>query len=850
MKGNRIRRKDKNRQVDYIGNYVIPIILFLIVFGIGGLLLDADFGKVLAWWAVLLGLGIVAYPVTGLIFSRFHDGGFVFSKAIGVAFTGMLMWYLSSLHVMKFNTLSSMLCVGICAMLGICIAVVTVKKQKKGTRFGKACGYQITHDKIGAAIKSEVVFFLFFILWCYLRAYKPGAYGTEKFMDYGFMAVINRCEYMPPEDLWMSGESINYYYVGQYLATYVTKLSGVGVAYGYNLMLMTLAAFGFSMPFSIANNLVRTYLVDRKVRIRTESPDSAAEREKDRKWFRVLPGVTGTIAGLGVSIAGNLHYLFFALLIPKLQKLAGFAEEDIEKFWFPNSTRYIGYNPDTQDKTIHEFPSYSFILGDLHAHVLNIMFVLTVLAMLFAWLLYRKEQMDELRKGGSIAKPSLVSEVLHPVILVLGFFIGMFHTTNFWDFPIYFVVAGAVILFSNAVVYQFSFDAIKLTAIQAVVVLVISKLVSLPFSYSFNQISTQIGLNYYSTPIHQLAVLWGLPVVLLVIFLWDRFTELLHHGVLGGYHYIDGKRMIEPPNEEEDKKDVVSFKPEKNQLYQFIENLQVADLFLITIGLCAIGLVLIPEWVYVKDIYSGSYKRANTMFKLTYQAYIMFGICMSYILMKLVMFARNTFQRTAGICCLILFCITLGYFGNGVKGWFGDVTDKTRYQGLDATSFLKKESAAEADAIAWLNENIKGRPVVLECWGASYTFYERVSAMTGFPTVMGWQTHEWLWRSSASGGFPAIVDERRKDILEIYYSEDEQRVRDLIEKYNIEYIYIGKSERNASVTDTIKDVYQDIEEERSLGSKVNETLLKSIGEVVYTSPMSDGNKPIYIIKVK
>ena len=38
------------------------------------------------------------------------------------------------------------------------------------------------------------------------------------------------------------------------------------------------------------------------------------------------------------------------------------------------------------------------------------------------------------------------------------------------------------------------------------------------------------------------------------------------------------------------------------------------------------GLILTPEVVYVKDIYGGDNKRFNTMFKLTYQAFVLFAI--------------------------------------------------------------------------------------------------------------------------------------------------------------------------------------------------------------------------------
>ncbi len=39
-------------------------------------------------------------------------------------------------------------------------------------------------------------------------------------------------------------------------------------------------------------------------------------------------------------------------------------------YWFPSSTCHIGWGDPLveNDRTIHEFPSYSFVLGDLHAH--------------------------------------------------------------------------------------------------------------------------------------------------------------------------------------------------------------------------------------------------------------------------------------------------------------------------------------------------------------------------------------------------------------------------------------------------------------------------------------------------
>ena len=110
---------------------------------------------------------------------------------------------------------------------------------------------------------------------------------------------------------------------------------------------------------------------------------------KAKPWARL----GGLLAGMGVCVAGNMHYPIYRWIIPSIKKLTTRAKTGYN-YWFPDATRYIGYNPETGDKTIHEFPSYSFILGDLHAHVINIVFVLTVLAILLSWLYKQRDSQN------------------------------------------------------------------------------------------------------------------------------------------------------------------------------------------------------------------------------------------------------------------------------------------------------------------------------------------------------------------------------------------------------------------------------------------------------------------------
>ena len=786
-------------------------------------LLGSDMLAFMQWWLVIFGLGLVFLPLSILLFSNLSDRGYLFSKTIGIAITGYTMWFLSSIKLMKFSSLSSILVVGFWIIFNILIVIY----KRKFTNDKQFLSSYVKKDSMGIIITEEVLFFAVFLFFTYIRGFKPEAYGTEKFMDYGFMTSMMRSDYMPPQDFWFSGTPLNYYYVGQFLATFLTRLSFVDVSIGYNLMLMMIAAFAFMLPFSLAYNLI----------IRFGSIDE--------KKPRISAIISGILAGLAVCVAGNMHYPIYKWIKPTIHRI----KDDVivpYSYWFPDATRYIGYNPETNDKTIHEFPAYSFILGDLHAHVINILFVLTVLAILLSWLygqtarrgVYsfnkynkKKDKKDKIIKKHNENNDNyneVLKETLNPSIIVIAFFLGLFHTTNFWDLPIYFVVSGAIILFSNLIVYGFKLKSLWMTGLQAIVIILISELMALPFTINFDQISARPILVKNNTPFYQLMVLWGLPIFTVTAFFIITILD-----------YVDKKNALRTNSIKKKQRSGPGVKGTQRQkvgtlIKTYMELLPDTDLFVITIGLCAMGLVLIPELVYVEDIYSGDYKRANTMFKLTYQAFIMFGICFGYIFVRLLKYGRKTGQKVVAVISIFTFSLTLPYSVNAVNSWYGNIFDKDGFEGLDATAFMKEDFKDDYLATKWLNDNVSGTPVVLEANGFSYTDYQRVSVITGLPTVMGWYTHEQLWKSEPSKTNEmvlSIINRRSQDIETVYTSEDESLVRDIIEKYNISYIYVGSLE---------EEKYQ----------YINHELLGGLGEVVFENPDSgDFAYKTYIVKI-
>ena len=725
-------------------------------------LLQGDVWTFWTWYLLALVLGAVAMPLTGRLFRRFQDRGWMFSKVTAIAVSGFLTWFLVAVKIIKFTTMTCIVVTLVCAAASL---ILYCREQKAGFE----C---IPFAHLDLVYAEELLFFAAFLLWTYFAGFHPAAYGTEKFMDYGFMEAMMRSKTLPATDLWYSQGKINYYYGGQYFAVFLTKLSGAKVELTYNLMRTFVAGLAFAMPFSLVHQMVTDRL-----------------GKTGSRWKKALPSVTGILAGISVSIAGNMHYVVYGQIIPFIQKLKG---EEVSSYWFPDATRYIGFNPDVEDKTIHEFPCYSFVLGDLHAHVVDIMFVLLLLGFLYAWM--KKVRTTELSGESMSRREFWKKQLLMPQLLATGALLGMFHWTNYWDFVIYFVVTCGAALFMNIIGQKGKIRwALGVTAAQAAEILILATVIIMPFTLQFDTSNMVQGIalaQHHSLP-HQLLVLWGLPGILTILFVVSLLIEKLRGA-------------------------------EQKSLYHLLTSIRLPDLFAVLMGLCAIGLVLIPELVYVRDIYENGNARANTMFKLTYQAYIMFGMTMIYAIFRLLIIGKNKILKVLAFIGLFFFVWTCGYFGNSVHSWFGEVWKPSQYKGLNATAFLETDFPEDVNGIRWLKENISDAPVVLEANGDSYSEYERVSAMTGLPTIMGWYVHEWLWRGNLSD-----LNAKIEEIQEIYTSTDETRVKELLEEYNVSYIFVGSCERN------------------KYGADMNNDLLKSLGEVVF----QDSEYPTYIVKI-
>jgi uncharacterized membrane protein len=110
---------------------------------------------------------------------------------------------------------------------------------------------------------------------------------------------------------------------------------------------------------------------------------------------------------------------------------------------------------------------------------------------------------------------------------------------------------------------------------------------------------------------------------------------------------------------------------------------------------------------------------------------------------------------------------------------------------LDGMAWLEAAHPDDYAAIRWLQANASDGAVILEAPGESYSYLGRVSALTGLPTVLGWDFHEFQWRGTYDE--PA---RRKPDVDVLYNAVDPEQTLTLLDKYYITYVYVGPLERD------------------------------------------------------
>jgi uncharacterized membrane protein len=203
--------------------------------------------------------------------------------------------------------------------------------------------------------------------------------------------------------------------------------------------------------------------------------------------------------------------------------------------------------------------------------------------------------------------------------------------------------------------------------------------------------------------------------------------------------------------------------------------------FIVIIGAL---LIIGPEFLYLRDQFG---LRMNTIFKFYYAAWILWSLAAGVILISL--WGRRGL-RWLPVQLLTVIPLLMGLVYPLFSIWTKTQGFQPAYgRNLDGSMHPSYMNNSDRDAINWINAYLEDG-VISEAVGGSYTYFTRVSTHTGFPTVLGWPGHEGQWR----GGY-LEQGSRQDDIRQLYQSPDWPTTQAILDRYAIDYVYIGELER-------------------------------------------------------
>ncbi|MDD1695546.1 MAG: DUF2298 domain-containing protein [Methanoregula sp.] len=554
-------------------------------------------------------------------------------------------------------------------------------------------------DQLKGEWRWELIFLLFFFLMLNVRFVNPTISFAEKFMDHAFLASVMRNPVVPPLDPWFAGGSLNvYYYLGYWMFGCLAIVSGVPSNIAFNLALPTI--FGLAA--------INLYAIGTLV----------------LKKFRWLP--------LLILFIPNPSF-FYQLALGKTLNTV---------FW--DSTRTI-------TNTINEYPLFSFIWGDVHAHVISLFNQVFLIFLLF----YAYKRWE-----------SLENHAKWVISIFCALSLGSMPLFNTWDVLIY---APIVVLFGVLIIWR---DRKKTESFSSCWHLMIIPFIAVLFYLPFYiQLKTNTGgVSIVHTPSNPLEFLLvnGFFIVVFFAFLWRDIIKRPYLLLVVIPFLLTGYVAA-----------AIACIP----LIYFLsrEHHELSDI-LASIGLF---LLIFCEIFYLKDNMGDTYFRMNTVFKCYLPAWIMLGIAASVMVGTWlsesrwipVISDRNTTIITAVVVSILFilpFVIPLNpNYGTGT---------------LDGLAYLKDSHPGDAGGVTFLR-TLRGDERIVEAEGGDYTYYSRISSFTGIPAIIGMPFHEYMWRGDDTGWFA----KRPADIKLIY--EDPEKTVELMKKYRATLLYIGDSER-------------------------------------------------------
>lgn len=761
------------------------------------------------WWIAIGLIGVLAFPLTRVAFKGLQDGGYALARIVGLLFLAWLTWFLASFEI----PFERPLIIGVVFILVILSGWIAWRDRDELKIF--------IREKKKEIVWTEVLALAFFLLDLAIRLGNPDLWhpfkGGEKPMNFSYLNAVLKSTSFPPYDPWFAGGYINYYYFGYVIVGVPIKLLGIVPSIAYNLVLPTLFALLGLGAFTVGYNLLYRF-----------------RPSKDQLW-RMDPRLAGVIAAVALVILGNLGSA--RLIYEGFRDLGGWPGEEQASFpsgityavrgvaeyltgdqtfpiradqWYWDSSRAIEASPG-EAGPITEFPFFTFLYADLHAHMIDLPITVVALAWCLSWILAAREKrrLGIMDAGLALFIGSMVLGALRP--------------TNTWDFPTYWALAGIAIVATAWLRQNQSGRRNRTNRLYALgefllVALILFGLAH--FLYQPYHLWYKLGYdkpalwNGSQTQLDDYLVVHGFFLFLILSWMFWEVRQWMARTPLSALSRIRpffipilllsvaGTVAVIILVNLGLQSALVSFPTLILAgilfLYAGLPVEKRAVLFMVGTGT---ALTIFVELVVLE----GDISRMNTVFKFYLQAWTLFSLsavaCFAWIWNDFSQWTRNWRTAWVGVLLGLTFMAAL-YPVTASSAKIADRMAEDAPHSLDGMAYMPysiyhdisdpMELAEDYEAIVWMHENIQGSPVIVEGntpeyrWGSRYTIY------TGLPGVLGWNWHQRQQRGFLGDN---SVMERARAIAAFYSVPSIEDAWDFIQEFDVSYIVVGQLEK-------------------------------------------------------
>ena len=766
----------------------------------------------LSWLLVLELLGLAAFALLFWLLPGLPDRGFSLAKILGLLTVAYLAWLLGSLGndtglpgmagsagASRLPLLPLPFTPG---TLWLCAAPLLVGGAFAAWRV-RADLRDFWRARRAVLLSAEAVFLGFLLLGLLLRWLNPDlwhpARGGEKPMDLAYLNAVLKSAAFPPYDPWHAGGYINYYYVGFVIVGALIHLSGVTPSVGYNLAVATLFGLTALGAWGAVYNLLGT------------GDRSQATGNRGRSERRAL--ISAAMAPVLLLLLGNLAQAIWFI--------NGYAAAQLSRpewaFW--DATRIVA-------GTVNEFPFFTFLFADLHAHMIVMPLSLALLGLGVAWV-----------RGWEIGARGWGFWRSVGLLTIMGLLAGAIRTTNTWDYPTFVGLTAITLAWATYRSRRTAGRSLLRSAIAGCLLplafILIGNLLFAPFTASFATESSGVELlkdggvpgflgailQAQRTSLWEVLQLYGLWLFVAAAAGLLLVRRLAGPLVAGGMALalallaLAGTLRGWPAL-------MLTLPMLGVGLWLLWQTRRLPTLAQLPIlwALAALGLLALVDLVVVK----GDVGRMNTVFKFGLHAWALFALSAAVAIPRV--WDSNPHPRLASlgslspggrggwgvraiwllrVPLLLLIAAALVYPLTATPARLADRWNPSAPHTLDGAAFMTSVTAAhdgqgasldeDAAAISWLQQHVPGTPVILEAHLPSYQWAGRVAAFTGLPTILGWEWHQVQQRSVVGAG--PVIAARQQTVARIYNTLDPQQAIADLHRYAVEYLYVGGQER-------------------------------------------------------